>query len=119
MAKRVLVVEDDEFLAKVLAHKLTGVGYVVDKVIDGMQALTKIGKHEYDLILTDLIMPLYSGFELLQELKSQESKTPVLVFSNLAQPEDEEEVIRLGAKALVKKSMPMEQLLVMVGRYMK
>jgi two-component system NtrC family sensor kinase len=66
---RVLVVEDDVPIGRMLASILADEGYVVDLASDGLTALGKIEAREYDLILTDLRMPELDGVGLYRELE--------------------------------------------------
>ena len=106
MAKtyKILVAEDDPFLVKIIGNRLKEEGFNVDTVNDGNEALSKINADGYSVVLLDLIMPNKDGFEVLAELKKKENKTPVIVFSNLSQTEDKEEVMKLGAKDFFVKS---------------
>lgn len=119
MSKKILIAEDDGFMAKLITSKLLEDGFEVDTVINGKEASLKAKDNDYSLILTDLIMPVMDGFQLLTELKKNNNKVPVFVFSNLAQPEDEAEVMRLGAKNFLTKTTPLKELLVLIKRHIK
>lgn len=113
MAKqRVLLVEDDGFLASIYAQKLEVEGYDVSFATNGEDGLKLALKDKPDLILLDLLMPKMDGFEMLERLKADEAlkAIPVLVLSNLGQKEDVERVIKLGAAGYVIKahSLPHE-----------
>jgi DNA-binding NtrC family response regulator len=69
---RVLVVEDDAPIGRMLASILADEGYVVDLASDGLTALGKIEAREYDLILTDLRMPELDGVGLYRELERRQ-----------------------------------------------
>ena len=117
MPKRILIAEDDGFMSKMLKGKLTEKGYEVDLVSNGQDAFDKASKDAYDLVITDLIMPQIDGFQLLKMLKEASYKGPIFVFSNLTQPEDEEEVMRLGAAAYLSKSSSLEELLALIQKH--
>ena len=98
--KIILIAEDDLFLSKMIEDHLKGEGFTVDLAKDGETALNKIKENDYALVLLDLIMPKRNGFEVLKELKDAKIKTtPIIIFSNLSQAEDEEEALQLGARA--------------------
>ena len=110
--------EDDPFLIKIMGNRLQEEGYVVDRSEDGDDGLKRIMDDGYSLVLLDLIMPIKSGFEVLQELKKLGEKTPVLVFTNLAQEEDRNEIMALGAKGyFVKSDIAMDELVKAVKKY--
>lgn len=95
----VLVVEDDEFLRKVMSEKLLKEGFEVEATIDAASALESLKKIIPQVILLDLILPGMDGFELLTRLKKDPAyaSIPVIVLSNLGQKEDKERAISLGA----------------------
>lgn len=97
--KKILIVEDDQFLHKILAMKVKAEGFEAISAYDGEGALKKV-KEIPDLILLDLILPQMSGFEFLGEIKmdSQLKNIPVIVLSNLGQDEDIERAKSLGAQ---------------------
>ncbi|MBP9868993.1 response regulator [Patescibacteria group bacterium] len=113
MAKqRVLLVEDDGFLASIYAQKLEVEGYDVSFATNGEDGLKLAQKDHPDLILMDILMPKMDGFEMLERLKADDTTKaiPVLVLSNLGQKEDVERCIKLGAAGYVIKahSLPHE-----------
>jgi DNA-binding response OmpR family regulator len=102
--KKILIVEDEKPMARALELKLTNAGYEVTTASDGKCGLDCLGKEDVDLILLDLIMPNLDGFGVLEALKAQGNKTPVIVLSNLSQEEDEARATALGAKGFFIKS---------------
>lgn len=90
MSKKILIVEDDRSLGRVMTLKLSKVGFEVDHAENGEVGLEKIKNGSYDVILLDLVMPKVNGFDVLKELDEQKSSTPVLILSNLGQNEDKE-----------------------------
>ncbi len=117
---KILIAEDDPFLSKIMGNRLREEGYEVDTAHDGDEAFEKIKADGYSLVMLDLIMPLKSGFEVLQALKDREDRTPVLVFTNLAQEEDRQEVLSLGAKGYyVKSDIAMDDLVITVRRFLE
>jgi len=101
---KILITEDDPFLVKIMSNRLREEGFTVDTANDGDEALEKIRDCDYALMMLDLIMPNKTGFEVLQALKDLKCRMPVLVFSNLSQEDDKEEVLALGAKGYYVKS---------------
>ena len=80
-AARVLVVDDDPEIADTMAEVLDFEGYSVAIARDGVQAMDRIPKFVPDVILLDLMMPLMTGFEVLERLREQRNTTPVVVVS--------------------------------------
>lgn len=104
--KKILVVEDDNFLANVYRIKLKKAGFEITIATDGAEALEKIKSQNFDLVILDLIIPKIDGFGVLTEIRSQEKyKTlPVLIASNLSQMEDINRALKLGANDFIVKS---------------
>ncbi len=99
MAKKILIIEDDKFLRKLICLKLTHEGYEISEAIDGEQGIKSVEKEKPDLVLLDLILPGIDGFEVLAKMKTNPilSKIPVIIFSNLGQKEDIEKGLKMGA----------------------
>jgi two-component system OmpR family response regulator len=77
---RVLVVEDESELLRVVAQALREEGYAVDEAVDGDEGLFKATNWDYDAIVLDLMLPGRDGWELLRELR-RTRKTPVLILT--------------------------------------
>jgi CheY-like chemotaxis protein len=105
MAK-ILVAEDDRFLATAYRAKLTKMGFEVTVATDGEEALAALPQILPDLILLDLVMPRKDGFATLEAIKKQDQfkNIPVIVASNLGQKEDLDKAKALGAADYVIKS---------------
>ena len=104
--KKVLVVEDDQFLANAYRIKFEKANLEVKISMDGEEALEVIKTFKPDVILLDLVMPKMDGFAVLEKLKSDEitKDIKVVVASNLGQNEDVARAIKLGASGYVIKS---------------
>lgn len=112
--KKILVAEDDTFLASAYRVKLAKAGFEPIIARDGNEALEAVKKELPDCILLDLVMPVKDGFSVLEALKKDEKtkKIPVIVASNLGQKEDMDRAMSLGASAFVIKSnMSLEELI--------
>jgi len=101
--KKILLAEDNTFLAKLTSNHLKCEGFDIDVAVDGNETLDKMKDNSYAMLLLDLIMPNKDGFEVLKQLRGWGNKTPVFVFSNLAQAEDKEEALKLGAQKFFAK----------------
>lgn len=117
---KILIAEDDPFLSKVVGATLQQEGFEVDHAKNGQEAIDLAGKNKYKVILLDLIMPIKNGFDVLNFLKKEKIKTPVLVFTNLSQEEDKKEVMELGAKGFyIKSSIAINELIEIVHKFVK
>lgn len=105
-ACKILVAEDDKFLARAYEFKLGKMGYRVILAADGEEAMTKLREDKPDLLLLDLIMPKKNGFEVLAEVKadSKLKDIPVIIMSNLGQEADVKKGIQAGALDYVIKA---------------
>ncbi len=84
-------------MSKALELKLINAGFEVTTSLDGKEALDRIEKEHFDLLLLDLVMPKTDGFAVLTALSARKSHPPVVVLSNLGQNEDQAKVKALGA----------------------
>jgi len=103
--KKILIVEDDQFLMDIYANKLREEGFEVEEATNGEMAFEKLRESQPDLILLDIILPMREGFEILKEIKQDEKlkNLPIIIISNLSQREDIKKGLSLGAvKYLVK-----------------
>jgi len=98
MAK-ILVIEDDKFLRKVIKRKLIKEGYELVEAIDGEKGLKVAEEENPDLILLDLVLPEMDGFETLKAIKKNRKtfKIPVIILSNLGEKENISKGLKLGA----------------------
>lgn len=118
--KKILVAEDDLFLANAYQVKLTKSGYEVRLVDNGKDVLPTLSDFQPDLLILDLLMPMQDGFSVLKEVrsKSEWQKLPIIVASNLSQPEDREKASKLGANDYITKAdLSMKEILDKVKDY--
>ncbi len=100
MAKKILIIEDEEILLNLLKDKLTELGYEVQVALDGEQGLEGVKEILPDLVLLDLVMPKIGGFEVMEKLQEDDSTKaiPVIIISNSGQPVEIDKARQLGAK---------------------
>jgi CheY-like chemotaxis protein len=104
-ARRLLVVEDEPALAKVLQMRLQIDGFEVDVAGDGAEAMEMIGTQRPDLIVCDLMMPVMDGIEVTRAVKGDPRlrSIPILILTALKSEKEMEELRRLGAEGFVSK----------------
>jgi len=78
---RILIAEDDAELRQLFQRVLTKNGYSVKGVADGRQALEAIEKEYFDLIISDIMMPVMDGYELVRSLRDEGSQIPVMMIT--------------------------------------
>lgn len=100
MAKKILLIEDEELLIGLLEKKLDCEGYAVSVARDGEEGLKLMRESIPDLILLDLVMPKMGGFEVMAEMKKDKElqKIPIIIVSNSGQPVELNEAQKLGAR---------------------
>jgi DNA-binding response OmpR family regulator len=82
MAYRVLIIEDNKDLAKVLAMHLKDLAIEVDLAYDGVAGLTKVESNSYDLIILDLMLPGLDGLEICRRVREKNVYTPILILTS-------------------------------------
>jgi DNA-binding response OmpR family regulator len=99
LGRKILVIEDDLFLRRIINKKLLKEGYSVIEAIDGEKGLKAVKEEKPDLVLLDLVLPEMDGFEILDKIKKDPavSKIPVIVLSNLGEKNDIERGLKTGA----------------------
>jgi DNA-binding response OmpR family regulator len=113
MQGRVLIVEDDEVLARVIADNLRFAGYEVSATGNGHEAISRLRVFQPDLVLLDLMLPDHNGFELCPVLR-QGGRTPVVILSARAQKADKLRGLKLGADDYLTKPFDLDELLARV-----
>ena len=119
---RILLAEDDRILRKAGEIALRKNGYLVIVAVDGEEALAKARAEAPDLILLDVMMPKFDGFEVLAQLKADAATRdiPVIMLSNLGDDAAVQQAIGRGARAfLVKSSLRPDQLAAKVAETLK
>jgi len=104
--KKILIIEANEAVTRSLQYTLTEEGFEVAIANAGIDGIAAAAKGDVDLILLDLIIPGYSGFEVIEKIKDNpdSSDIPVIVFSNLDRPEDVKLLKEMGAVDFLSKS---------------
>ena len=110
MAERILLVEDEEKLARMVELELNYEGYAVEKAFDGRSGLERARSGEFDLILLDIMLPQLSGMEVLRRLR-RESKVPVIMLTARDSVMDKVSGLDSGADDYVTKPFAIEELL--------
>jgi len=105
---KILLAEDEPFLSGMYQTKLKIEGYDVVAAADGEEALEKLDKGDFDIILLDIMMPKLNGFEVLNNIRNNSNKElakiPVIILTNLGQKTDIEKGLLLGANDYIVKA---------------
>lgn len=110
MQERILIVEDEEKLARFIELELTFEGYVVEKAADGRTGLALAQSKQFDLIALDIMLPGLSGFEVLRRIR-QTSAVPVIMLTARDDTMDKVAGLDGGANDYITKPFAIEELL--------
>ena len=108
---RILVVEDEKDLNRVISKRLESEGYSVDRCFDGEEALDFIDVGEFDAIIMDIMMPRINGIEVLKQMRSRNNTTPVLLLTARDGIGDRVNGLDAGADDYLIKPFAFEELL--------
>jgi two-component system, OmpR family, response regulator len=108
---RILLVEDDKNLGTLLKEYLVAKGYETTLAYDGEQGYKAFMKNPYDICILDVMMPVKDGFSLAQDIRSINSKIPIIFLTAKSMKEDVIEGFRLGGDDYITKPFSMEELL--------
>ena len=115
---RILIVEDDEDINRLLCRYLEREGYQVTSAFSGTEAKLILSMNTFQLILMDLMLPGMSGEELLPEIV-EKYKTPVIVISAKSTLEDKVKLLRLGADDYISKPFERDEVLARVAAMLR
>ena len=110
MSDRILIVEDEERIARFVELELTHEGYLVDKSPDGRDGLEKLESGAYDLVLLDIMLPGLNGLEVLRRAR-RTVDTPVIMLTARDSVMDKVTGLDMGAEDYITKPFEIEELL--------
>lgn len=110
--KKILLVEDEDFIRELYVRQLTKAGFAVKSAVDGQSGLNVLKTEQFDLLLLDIMLPGMNGLQLLREFKTNYPNSPMItiLLTNLGQEAVIKEGFELGAQAyLIKASYTPDQ----------
>jgi two-component system alkaline phosphatase synthesis response regulator PhoP len=119
MSQKILVIEDEPTLARLLSYNLSQDGYetkVVDHGSDGLQTALQ---HTFDLIILDIMLPGLNGFEILSKLRQKGNKTPVIILTARNAEEEVVQGLKYGADDYITKPFGVAELLARVSAVLR
>ncbi len=116
MPERILVVDDEDIIRESLSYVLSNEGFVVDQAENGKVAYDKILENFYDLVITDIEMPLMKGTELLEKISAATSNTSVIVITAYGSLDTAIRALRAGAHDYILKPVEFDELLIKIHR---
>ncbi|WP_285768306.1 response regulator transcription factor [Peribacillus sp. SI8-4] len=111
MSKRILIIEDEEKIARVLQLELNHEGYRTESAFNGKTGLEKAESEEWDLILLDVMLPELNGIEVLRRYRKENASTPVILLTARDAVPDKVNGLDHGANDYVTKPFEIEELL--------
>lgn len=114
MKARVLVVDDEESIVKLLERNFTREGLEVEVASDGEEAMKKIQKQQFDVVVLDVMLPGKDGLEILKQMKEEKIMTPVIMLSARGEEIDKVLGLELGADDYVTKPFGVRELVARV-----
>jgi DNA-binding NtrC family response regulator len=113
---RILVVDDESKMRRILELMLNPDGYSIDLAEDGRQALALLEQHSYDLVITDLKMPNLDGMEMIRMIKKIPIDSPVIVITAFGSVESAVEAMKFGAFDYITKPFEKEMIRIVVSK---
>lgn len=116
---RILIVEDEQKLSRVLQLELEYENYKTEAVFDGKEALAKMEQQKWDLVLLDIMLPEWSGLEVLRRVRKFDQTTPILLLTARDQVHDKVSGLDLGANDYITKPFQIEELLARIRVHLR
>lgn len=115
----ILVVEDDQRVAELIHRGLTEQGFTTTLAYDGLSGLKLAQQNEYDLIITDIILPKIDGLDLCKEIRLIQPEMPIIILTALGTTDDKVEGFDAGADDYLVKPFEMLELLARIRAILK
>lgn len=119
MAIKILYVEDEVFLGKIVFETLISRGFHVQMETDGNLVLNAFEKFEPDICVLDIMLPNKNGFELASEIRKKNEKIPIIFLTAKTQTDDVVKGFKLGANDYIRKPFSIEELIVRIESIFK
>ena len=116
---KILIAEDDKELCTLFSHILTKNGYFVRGVSNGKEALDALDKEYYDLIISDIMMPVMDGYELVRLLRSSGNNTPVMMITAKDAFDDMRQGFMSGTDDYMIKPININEMVLRVGALLR
>ncbi len=119
--KRILIVDDEPHIIKVLTVRLEKAGYEVIAAIDGQETLNKVRKEMPDLVILDLMLPGIDGYKVCRLLKFDEryKHIPIIVLTARVEEEDRKRSMEVGADEYITKPIKPDEFLDTIKKHLK
>ncbi|MBR5134084.1 MAG: response regulator transcription factor [Clostridia bacterium] len=116
---KILIAEDDTELRHLFSHVLTKNGYAVDGVGNGKEALQALDREYYDLLISDIMMPIMDGYELVRSLRNSGNTTPVMMITAKDAFDDMRQGFSSGTDDYMIKPINVNEMVLRVGALLR
>ncbi|MBN2380999.1 response regulator [candidate division WOR-3 bacterium] len=113
---RILLVDDEEEFARVLANIVRAKGYDVEPVYDGLDALERIRANEYGLLISDINLPGVNGMELIRRTKVLRPDLPIVVITAYPVQGSKEDLLKMGIVEYMEKPVSPNELIKLIDK---
>lgn len=119
LPQKILVIEDEPTLSRLLSYNLSQEGYETRMVDNGAEGLQQAMEDTYDLIILDIMLPGLNGFEVLSRLRQRGNKTPIIILTARNAEEEIVQGLRFGADDYITKPFGVSELLARVSAVLR
>ncbi|MBO2942505.1 response regulator transcription factor [Paenibacillus sp. F411] len=119
MAQRLLVIEDEPTLSRLLSYNLTQEGFLVTVEEHGTEGYERASRETFDLILLDVMLPGMNGFSILEKLRQQGITTPIIILTAKNAEEEVVQGLKMGADDYITKPFGVSELLARVSAVLR
>ena len=118
-SERILIVDDEEGMRRLLGRILAKEGYDTTTAANGVDALRLVASERFDLVVTDIKMPEMDGLQLLQEIREYEPSLPVIVITAYGTIENAVQALRAGAYDYIAKPFEADEIKLTVAKVLE
>ncbi|MFH1075045.1 MAG: response regulator [Candidatus Firestonebacteria bacterium] len=115
-AVKILVVDDEKGIRELLELELGLQGYFVATALNGQEAIEKIKKEKFDIVLCDIKMPKVTGIQVLKESKKHNPDIPVIIMTGYGEEANYNDSIRFGASGFISKPFHIDEVIASVEK---
>jgi DNA-binding response OmpR family regulator len=114
--RRILIVDDEPSIAKILRKQMEVAGFEVQVAVDGQEGLSKVREWKPELVILDVMLPKMNGHEVCAAVKGDDAvkQIPIIMLTAKAQRQDQDEALKHGAEGYLTKPFQLEELLTKV-----
>ncbi len=120
MAKKILIVEDNDLNLKLFKDLLEAHGYETIEIRDGLEAVAVVKRHRPDLILMDIQLPEISGLDITKKIKADKDicDIPIIAVTAFAMKDDEEKILKAGCQSYISKPISIVSFLDTIRKFL-